>query len=64
MSLELDIIEGHSSPQRERDDIQRRTAALPLPDRGIRAWTFLVGCFMIEAVIWGKMIQFNMQAPY
>jgi hypothetical protein len=27
---------------------------LPLPDKGRRAWIFLAGCFLFEALVWGE----------
>ena len=40
----------------ETDTIQRSNPA-PLPsDTGINAWKFLVGSFLIEAIIWGSLI--------
>ncbi|RDW63423.1 hypothetical protein BP6252_10968 [Coleophoma cylindrospora] len=60
MSLELEQFEDHSSfPRREHDTIQPSTPALPPPDRGASAWWFLIGCFMIEAVVWGFNISFG-----
>lgn len=29
--------------------------ALPPCDTGPRAWRFLLGCFMLEAALWGKL---------
>ncbi len=28
--------------------------ALPPTDTGIRAWAFLLGCFLLEGLIWGQ----------
>lgn len=33
---------------------EAREEHLPRPDGGTRAWLFLAGSFMIEALIWGK----------
>ena len=35
---------------------QTEQIALPRPDGGRKAWAFLAGGFMIEALIWGKVI--------
>ncbi|KAI1909728.1 hypothetical protein LOZ61_004790 [Ophidiomyces ophidiicola] len=44
-----------SNRSNEFQDEQLPSSALPLPpvDRGIRAWLFLVGAFLIESLIWG-----------
>lgn len=34
----------------------QREFTLPQPDRGKDAWFFLAGCFMVEALIWGKCL--------
>ncbi|EEP80141.1 predicted protein [Uncinocarpus reesii 1704] len=34
--------------------------ALPPVDRGVHAWAFLVGCFFIEALIWGLPFSYGL----
>ncbi|KAK2882582.1 hypothetical protein FQN49_000194 [Arthroderma sp. PD_2] len=58
MSVELDRIEVHPAPHRECDDTQN-SPALPAPDKGTGAWMFLIGSFLIEAVVWGFNITFG-----
>lgn len=55
MSLELDRLGDHPSSHGEYGSTQPPTPALPPSDRGVTAWKFLVGSFLIEAVIWGEL---------
>ena len=57
--------DGHQSvhSQRSRDvEPELGQAALAPADGGIQAWMFLVGCFFIEALIWGKSASYNSHA--
>ncbi|OJD10735.1 hypothetical protein AJ78_08337 [Emergomyces pasteurianus Ep9510] len=60
MSIELDrgvrTDEGHPSSPQELDD---PNTVVPPADKGTGAWLFLLGSFLIEAVIWGFNIAFG-----
>ncbi|PGH36576.1 hypothetical protein GX50_00613 [[Emmonsia] crescens] len=60
MSIELDRTdrtdERHPTSPQEYDD---PPPALPPADKGAGAWLFLLGSFLIEAVIWGFNIAFG-----
>lgn len=32
------------------------THSIPPPDHGKAAWLFLAGCFIIEGLVWGKVL--------
>lgn len=32
---------------------------VPPPDTGLKAWLFLFGCFMLEALVWGFAFTFG-----
>lgn len=55
------VFEGSDDNLRRRfprpSDASRREFTLPQADRGKDAWLFLAGCFMVEALIWGKFRQ-------
>lgn len=57
MSIELDRTdrtdERHPTSPQEYDD---PPPALPPADKGAGAWLFLLGSFLIEAVIWGELL--------
>lgn len=54
MSIEPDRNEITLATHGENDESQLPQPKFP-PDRGAHAWKFLIGCFLIEAIIWGKM---------
>lgn len=37
--------------------VTQREFTLPPADQGKDAWLFLAGCFMVEALIWGRCLQ-------
>lgn len=63
MSVELQLTEDPVSRQDEAQHEQLDQGAdrplvipaLPPTDGGPRAWRFLAGCFILEAVLWGKL---------
>lgn len=61
MSTESETIPPQLGPNRERTSpsesievLENAASALPAADRGPAAWKFLIGCFLIEAILWGK----------
>jgi hypothetical protein len=55
MSLELEGIQSAQVSARENEETEERSiTALPPSDEGIQAWKFLLGCFIVEAIFWGK----------
>ncbi|KAJ3013472.1 hypothetical protein HKX48_005742 [Thoreauomyces humboldtii] len=46
---------GHSS----RSSHRQAPAIPPQPDRGIPAWRFLFGCFLVETIIWGFPVSYG-----
>ena len=46
------------------DGQQQEQVVLPRADGGGRAWLFLAGCFMIEALIWGFPFSFGVFQDY
>lgn len=54
MSLELSRTIGeHGGATEDEAEQDRSIQTLPPTDQGPKAWRFLFGCFMIEAVLWG-----------
>lgn len=43
-----------NEPSEENDD----EAGLPPADHGKQAWLFLIGCFWLEGLLWGKLFPF------
>ena len=41
-----------------QQSVTQREFTLPPADRGKDAWLFLAGCFMVEALIWGRSLLF------
>lgn len=56
MAVELGPISSISLPRHDEDneDQDTLTQSLPQPDNGREAWSFLLGAFIIEALLWGK----------
>ena len=59
VSLEMNVNiisqEGSSAPDSQMNPTaEEDTSKLPTVDRGKDAWLFLVGCFVFEALVWGK----------
>jgi hypothetical protein len=54
-SVESSGIERHESELIEPNEAST-SSSLPPTDRGKDAWLFLVACFMLEALIWGKIL--------
>lgn len=42
--------------QDEQELQQQQLFTLPPADSGIRAWLFLAGCFITEALVWGMLV--------
>ncbi|KAI1844421.1 hypothetical protein JX266_009308 [Neoarthrinium moseri] len=59
MSGELGEKDECPSSNREGNETGAHFPAVPPPDRGVKAWTFLTGCFVIEAIGWGFNIAFG-----
>jgi hypothetical protein len=63
MSVELQLTEDpvFSQDEAQHEQLDQGTdgpvviPALPPTDGGPRAWRFLAGCFILEAVLWGKL---------
>jgi hypothetical protein len=49
---------SHGSADIEKVTVLEQQDALPTVDGGKDAWLFLAGCFIFEALIWGKYILF------
>ena len=45
------------------DDVDREGFTLPQADGGKAAWLLLVGCFWIEALIWGNCLPSPIHSP-
>lgn len=43
----------------QEDITEHNDSNLPPVDTGKGAWLFLAACFMIEALIWGSLVNFN-----
>lgn len=46
-----------NEPSEENDD----EAGLPPADHGKQAWLFLIGCFWLEGLLWGKLPPFCLE---
>lgn len=44
----------------QEDITEHNDSHLPPVDTGKGAWLFLAACFMIEALIWGSLMNFNL----
>ena len=52
------------SRQSQDVDTEHEQATLAPVDGGTQAWLFLVGCFFIEALVWGKFVFFLFLSRY
>lgn len=54
--LQARSYEGNGDLRRRfrQQSVTQREFSLPPADRGKDAWLFLAGCFMVEALIWGR----------
>lgn len=48
---------NHPDEQAQFENGQLHEFSLPRADGGKDAWLFLAGCFTLEALIWGKVLQ-------
>ena len=53
--LELRTVHSIDGGQNQREEETGREQTLPRADGGKDAWLFLLGCFMIEFLVWGKL---------
>ncbi|KAI0528141.1 MFS general substrate transporter [Xylaria bambusicola] len=63
MSVELDVTD-HQRTSTQSADRPRISSAPPPPDNGPKAMSFLVACFLIEAIIWGFTVSFGVFQAY
>jgi hypothetical protein len=57
MATELRTLASNHEATRDEEEHEEANALiqyLPSPDRGLAAWKFLAGAFIIEALFWGK----------
>ncbi|KAL6811661.1 monocarboxylate transporter [Trichoderma camerunense] len=65
MSLELSRTIGeHGGATEDEAEQDRSIQTLPPTDQGPKAWRFLFGCFMIEAVLWGIPVNYGVFQNY
>lgn len=56
MSAELQVFATNRSTaaeEEDREEAESLVQTLESPDRGLAAWKFLLGAFVIEALLWG-----------
>lgn len=49
--------DGNLRRRFRQPSVTQREFTLPPADKGKDAWLFLAGCFMVEALIWGRWLQ-------